>query len=114
MIPIIDTNQAVKGLTKAKLTQAQAEAIVNLVGQVHEQLATKSDVTELRKDLEVTEGRLSGEIKSGRNDLAMTETRIDRRFAEMQTSIVSHSFKSTALIVGSIGLLFVMLQFFGE
>ena len=107
MIPIMDTNEAIKGLTKKKFTREKAEAIVDLVGTAHENLATKDDVVNLRKDMEFG-------FREARKDMEMMETRMDKKFAEMQTSFVSQSFKSTALIIGSMGLLFVALQFFGK
>ena len=47
-----DTLQAAKQLQKSGFAEPQAEAIVSIVSDKHEELATKSDVEILRMDLE--------------------------------------------------------------
>ena len=47
-----DTLQAAKQLQKSGIAEPQAEAIVSIVSDKHEELATKSDVEILRMDLE--------------------------------------------------------------
>lgn len=52
---VLDTHSAIKRLVKAGQKEAEAEAIVELITDVHEQVATKADLAMLGQDLKVME-----------------------------------------------------------
>ena len=61
-----DTLRAAKQLQKSGFAQPQAEAIINIISDKHEHLATKSDLETLRIDLETIKEATKAEFKNPR------------------------------------------------
>lgn len=51
---LIDTDAAIRSLTKAKMPEAQARAIVDVLKEGHEGVATRNDLTALKSELKAT------------------------------------------------------------
>jgi len=105
---VFDTHRAVKDLEEAGFPEAQAEALVEIVGAaVGENAATKSDLDAMEQRLEAkftaqidaVENKLNGEIRAVRADMRAMEQRITTRFI--------------AILLPSLGLLFAALRFLG-
>ena len=50
---VLNTHEAIKKLVKAGQSEESAEAIVTLITEVHEQVATKSDIRILEQQITV-------------------------------------------------------------
>ena len=100
---MIPTHQTIKELTKGKMfTPKQAEAIVEVMGQSNDQLATKGDIKDVRGEIK----DVRSEIRDVRKDLEVLEGRMDKKFARMETTL-------TVRMVAALGLLFVALKYVG-
>jgi len=77
-IPALDTHQTVKDLTAAGFSDAQAEALTSALRQVQQidlsDLATKTDIADLRR-----------EIKA---DNALLRAEMDTKLAELKAEII--------------------------
>jgi hypothetical protein len=97
-ITALDTHQTVKDLTAAGFTDVQAEALTQALRQVQQvnlsDLATKSDIADLRK-----------EIKA---DLALLRAELDTRMAELKAELIRWvfgiAFAQAALILAVLKL----------
>ena len=99
---IFDTHRAVKDLEQAGFPEAQAEALVEIVGAaVGENAATKSDLDaqeqRLNSRIDAVEHKLNAEIRAVRADMRNMEQRLTLRFI--------------AILLPSLGLLFAALRF---
>ena len=103
---VFDTHRAVKDLEEAGFPEAQAEALVEIVGlAVGENAATKGDLDAMEQRLEAkftaqinaVENKLNGEIRAVRADMRNMEWRITLKFV--------------AILLPSMGLLFAALRF---
>lgn len=54
----LDTAAAIYELKKAKCDEPLATAIVNLIAEQHDELATKNNIEQLRAEVKLTEQRL--------------------------------------------------------
>ena len=78
-----DTLEFVKRLRAANFSEAQAEAMVEAIAAVvTEQLATKADIAELRRDL-------GAEIESVRREIKESEYRLTIRLGGMLAAAVA-------------------------
>ena len=75
---IFDTHRAVKVLTAAGFEEAKAEAVVDAVGESHEDLATKGDLRELATKDDLRE-------LATKDDLREFATKDDLRVLEQKT-----------------------------
>ena len=67
---VFDTYAAVKKLKEAGFTEQQAEAQITLLAEIVENdLATKRDIAELRKDIEVLRADLKRDMAETKADL---------------------------------------------
>ena len=99
---VFDTHRAVKDLEQAGFPEAQAEALVEIVGAaVGENAATKSDLDaqeqRLNSRIDAVEHKLNAEIRAVRADMRNMEQRLTLRFI--------------AILLPSLGLLFAALRF---
>ena len=88
----MDTLHAAKTLQGAGFNQAQAEALVNTIGQaVGDSVATKNDISELRGDFDQTRVELRAELDQTRVELRaeLDQTRVELRteLARLQTDL---------------------------
>jgi hypothetical protein len=82
----------------AGIPRDKAERVASVIfDAIHDNVATKADVSELRHDLQVTETRLKAEIAAVRFDLSLVEHRLLTRLG--------------ALMVVVAGLLFTALHY---
>ena len=66
----VDTHKAVKKLKEVGFDEAQAEAVVVMVGEAFDDsVATKADIVTVRADLSTQGAELRGEIREVRTDL---------------------------------------------
>ena len=102
---VFDTHRAVKDLEEAGFPEAQAEALVEIVGAaVGENAATKADLDAMEQRLtakfesriDAVEQRMNAEISSVRADMRSMEQRLTLRFI--------------AILLPSMGLLFAALR----
>ena len=92
---IFDTHRAVKDLEQAGFPEAQAEALIEIVGNaIGESVATKAD-------LQALEQRVLSRFDA-------SEQRTDAKFAAMEQRIL---LKLVAILVPCLGLLFAALRF---
>jgi len=78
-----DTLEFVKRLRAANFTEAQAEAMVEAIAAVvTEQLATKADIAELRREL-------GAEIESVRREIKESEYRLTIRLGGMLAAAIA-------------------------
>ena len=83
-----DTHKYVKSLVSAGMPEPQAEIIADKQAElVTEQLATKADVTDIRRDMKQMEARLQGEIVTVKRDMKQMETGLKRDMKEMETRL---------------------------
>ena len=90
----LDTLEFVKRLRAANFTEAQAEAMVEAIAAVvTEQLATKGDIAELRRELgaeiESVRRELGAEIESVRREIKESEYRLTIRLGGMLAAAVA-------------------------
>ena len=71
-----DTLRAAKQLQKSGFAQPQAEAIINIISDKHEHLATKSDLEILRIDLETIKEATKAEFKNPRQKTIMDNEKL--------------------------------------
>ena len=80
---MFDTHRAVKTLTGAGFTENQAEALINAVGERHEDLATKADlkneITAVRVEIAALRTELKEDIAAVRADMQALELRMTLR-----------------------------------
>lgn len=80
---IFDTHQHVKRITETGVSQDSAEAIVNTVAHILEHnLATKADISGVRKDIELLRAETKVAIAELKTDLA-------GRIADSQVKIIT-------------------------
>ena len=95
---VFDTHQALQNLKEAGISEAQAAAMVAMVGSaLGEGVATKADVQRVEQIVERVEQKLEYEIRSVRSDLQAMEQRI--------------MLKQGGLLFAGLGLLFAALRF---
>ena len=67
----LDTHKAVKKLKEVGFDEAQAEAVVRMVGEAFgDSVATKADIVTVRADLSTQGAEVRGEIQEVRTDLS--------------------------------------------
>ena len=98
---VFDTHRAVKDLAAAGFPEAQAEALVEIVGAaVGENAATKADLDAMEQRTEsrfaALESKLDAEIRAVRADMRDMEQRLTIKFM--------------AILLPSLGLLFAALR----
>ena len=98
---VFDTHRAVKDLEEAGFPEAQAEALVEIVGAaVGENAATKADLDAMEQRTEsrfaALESKLDAEIRAVRADMRDMEQRLTIKFM--------------AILLPSLGLLFAALR----
>ncbi len=65
MALLFDTHRAVKDLEEAGFGEAQAEAVVEMIGgAVGENVATKADIETLEREMKALEQRVTAEMKA--------------------------------------------------
>ncbi len=110
---VFDTHRAVKDLEEAGFPEAQAEALIEIVGAaIGENAATKSDLDAMERRMEAKfaaqeerfnarldalEHKLDADIRAVRADMRNMEWRITLKFV--------------AILLPSMGLLFAALRF---
>lgn len=86
---MIDTAAAIEGLTAEGIPANQARAIVRIVAQRNEEIATKSDILALKSDIR----RLENDIRAlkSRFDAKMSalESRLNMKIYLMAASVVA-------------------------
>ena len=83
-----DTHKYVKSLVSAGMPEPQAEIIADKQAElVTEQLATKADVTDIRRDMKQMEARLQGEIVTVKRDMKEMEAGLRRDMKQMETGL---------------------------
>ena len=89
----LDTHKAVKKLKKVGFDEAQAEAVVRMVGEAFDDsVATKVDIAELRIEIQEVRGEIRevrGEIQEVRGEIreVRTELRAEIRDLEQRMTI---------------------------
>ena len=89
----LDTHKAVKKLKKVGFDEAQAEAVVRMVGEAFDDsVATKVDIAELRIEIQEVRGEIQevrGEIQEVRGEIreVRTELRAEIRDLEQRMTI---------------------------
>ena len=89
----LDTHKAVKKLKKVGFDEAQAEAVVVMVGEAFDDsVATKVDIAELRIEIQEVRGEIQevrGEIREVRGEIreVRTELRAEIRDLEQRMTI---------------------------
>ena len=61
---VLNTHEAIKKLVKSGQDEKSAEAIVALLTEVHEHVATKNDTAALRSDIQLLEQKLTVKLYS--------------------------------------------------
>ena len=92
-----DTLKASKDLRAAGFDELQAEALVATVGEaLVGNVATKSDIGELRNDSELMRAELKGEIAELRNDSELMRAELKGEIAELRndSELMRAEFKS--------------------
>ncbi len=103
-----DTLTYAKKLQEAGFTSQQAEAQAEALRAVVDQnLATKQDIADLRRDIEELRAATKHDIELVRRDMKEMETRLEVRLAEMETRI---TLRLGALIVAGVGVLAVLMK----
>ena len=85
-MPVFDTHKAVKALTSAGFPDHQAEALVSVVGEEHEALATKAD---LQSQERVLRGDIQSQERVLRGDIQSLEQKFDARMSLLEQEIKS-------------------------
>lgn len=74
---VFDTHRAIQNLKEAGVAEAQAEAMVAMVGSaLGESVATKADVQRVEQIVERLDQKLEYEVRSLRSDMQAMEQRI--------------------------------------
>jgi len=90
-----DTHKAVKALQSAGFDDAQAEVVVDTIGEaITGHLATKADISELRVDLKEEIAEVKAELKE---DIHQLDNKIDEVKAELKEDIHQLDNKITAI-----------------
>ena len=86
---MFDTHRAVKTLTGAGFTEDQAEALINAVGDRHEDLATKADLLATKADLREEIADVRSEIATVRTELKedIAAVRADMQALELRMTL---------------------------
>ena len=88
---VFDTHKAVKALTSAGFPDHQAEALVDVVGEEREALATKDGLealgSALRTDMEALGSALRAEMQALRTEMQALEARVDARFEALEKAV---------------------------
>ena len=82
---MIDTAEAIEGLTAEGIPANQARAIVRTVAQRNEEIATKSDIVALKSDIR----GLEADIRSLQADFRALESRLNTKIYLMAASVVA-------------------------
>lgn len=135
---IFDTHRAVKVLTAAGFEEAKAEAVIDAVGESHEDLATKGDLRELatkddlrelatKDDLRVLEQKTQAEIQDlaqkTQTEMRAMELRLQHVEVRLEALAQTHkadmkdlelrlTLRLGALVVGATAVLAVLLVLF--
>ena len=81
----VDTHKAVKKLKEVGFDEAQAEAVVRMVGEAFDDsVATKADIVTVRADLSTQGAELRGEIQEVRGELRAEAKAIRAELRELE------------------------------
>ena len=95
-----DTHKFVKNLTQTGMKAEQAEVLAETYADLlNDRLATKDDITLLKKDMQAQEERLTAKMEA-------QEERLVGQIEKAQT-------RTTITVTGILGFLIVLLQFYG-
>ena len=84
----VDTHKAVKKLKEVGFDEAQAEAVVRMVGEAFDDsVATKADIVTVRADLSTQGAEVRGEIQEVRTDLSTQGAELRAEIQEVRGEI---------------------------
>ena len=84
----VDTHKAVKKLKEVGFDEAQAEAVVRMVGEAFDDsVATKADIVTVRADLSTQGAEVRGEIQEVRTDLSTQGAELRGEIQEVRGEI---------------------------
>ena len=98
LVLAFDTHRAVKGLRDAGFKEAQAEAVVTIFGEVMDgNLATKSDIADLRTDVK-------SDITDLRTEMAEFKVGVYRHFWLMGAGMLGVNIATAGFIIAVLKL----------
>ena len=84
----VDTHKAVKKLKEVGFDEAQAEAVVRMVGEAFDDsVATKADIVTVRADLSTQGAEVRGEIQEVRGEIQEVRADLSTQGAELRGEI---------------------------
>ena len=109
---VFDTHRAVKDLEEAGFPEAQAEALVEIVGAaVGENAATKADLDAMEQRvnarIEAVEQRMEARIDALEQRMEAQEQRLNARSADQENRL---TIRFLLILLPSLGLLFAALR----
>ena len=107
----LDTYKAIKMLKEAGFDEPQAEAVVTTVGNAFDDtVATKTDIAELRAEIQEVRAEIQAEIQEVRADLhaEIQEVRAEIRELEQRMTI-----KMGGFLAATIGLITALNKLIG-
>ena len=107
----VDTHKAVKKLKEVGFDEAQAEAVVRMVGEAFDDsVATKADIVTVRADLSTQGAELRGEIREVRTELRAEAKAIRAELRELEQRM---TIKLGGLLVLALTLLTAINKWLG-
>lgn len=81
---IIDTHRVFENLTDAGFNKAQAEALLDAVGESHDTLTTKTDLQATKADLQTEIAEVRAEIQTLAHSVSECATKAELREMELR------------------------------
>lgn len=101
-----DTHKAVKVLRDAGADEHLAEAVVDTIGSaMGENVATKTDITELKADIDTLKVATKTDIAELKADIDKLKVSTKADIAELKVWLLGHLWVAVGVIIGALSLL---------